>query len=314
MQLRHRVSASLGLGAWGAFIAYFGMRGAPAQLAKDFSWPWRAARLLLDGIDPYPVMQASGAYPYNVGLLYPLPAGLLAMPFAPFPPAVAGALFVGLSAALLAWALTKDQAQRLVLFASAPFCMAALLGQWSPILTAAALLPALQFAIAAKPNIGIVSWVYRPSVAGALGAAALGVVALLFVPRWPLEWLEAVRGAPRYRGPALSLAGAFTLLGLLRARRREGRLFVAMALVPQLTLFYDQLPLWLVPSTVWRSLLLTGLSWVAWFAWYPSRALETSVVAARPWILGLIYAPALVMLLLLPGREDEGEGKTRGRR
>ena len=304
MMTRHRVSLSLALGSWGAFIAYFGMSAVPQQLAKDFSWPWRAARILLQGHDPYQVMQPTGPYPFNVGLFYPLPAGLLAIPFAPFAPAVGGALFVGISAAALGWALTKDAPHRLVLFASAPFCMAALLGQWSPILTAAALLPALQFACAAKPNIGIVSWIYRPSVAGALGAIALGVLSLIVVPRWPFEWLEALRAAPRYRGPALSLAGAFTLLGLLRYRRREGRLYVAMALVPQLSLFYDQLPLWLIPNTIWRSLLLTALSWVAWVRWYPSRGLLSSVAVARPWILALIYAPALLMLLLLPAREE----------
>ena len=167
--------------------------------------------------------------------------------------------------------------------------------------------------MAAKPNIGLVSLIYRPSTRGALGAIALGLVALLFVPQWPLEWLEAVKGAPRYRGPAFSLAGAFTLLGLLRYRRREGRLFVAMALVPQLSLFYDQLPLWLVPSTIWRSLLLTVLSWVAWFCWYPSSALATSAAVARPWILALVYAPALVMLLLLPSRDahDAASGRER---
>lgn len=304
MQTRHRVSIALGIGAWGAFVAYFGMSAAPQHLAKDFSWPWRAALVLLQGNDPYQVMQATGPYPFNVGLFYPLPAALVAMPFASFPPAVAGALFMGLSSALLAWALSKDQPHRLVMFASAPFCMAALLGQWSPLLVAAAVLPPLQFACAAKPNIGLVSFAYRPSWVGAFGMVALGVISFILIPRWPFEWLEALKATPRYRGPAFSLVGAFTLLAILRWHRKEGRLFTAMALVPQLSLFYDQLPLWLVPNTYWRSLLLTVLSWVAWFQWYPSRGLPESVAVAKPWILGLIYAPALVMLLLMPEKED----------
>lgn len=307
MMTRHRVTAALALGGWGAFIAWFGMSTAPQQLAKDFSWPWRAARALLLGHDPYQVIQATGPYPFNVGLFYPLPAGILSFPFAPLPPAVAGALFVGLSSAALGWAVSKDAPQRLILFASAPFCMAALLGQWSPILTAAALMPALQFVATAKPNIGIVSWIYRPSRIGIVGALVVGGISLLLVPRWPFEWLEALKAAPRYRGPAFSVAGAFTLLGVWRWRRREGRLYTAMALVPQLTLFYDQLPLWLIPNTFKRSLLLTALSWVAWFRWYPSRGLLSSVAAARPWILALIYAPALVMLLMLPAREESSE-------
>ena len=304
MRIRHRVGLSVACGSWGVFIAFFGMSAVPEQLAKDFSWPWRAARALLDGLDPYQVIQATGPYPYNVGLLYPLPAGILAIPFAPFPPALAGALFVGISATLLAWGLTKESPHRLVLFTSAPFCMAALLGQWSPILMAAALMPALQLVCAAKPNIGLVSLIYRPSWKGVAAAFALGAVGLLLVPRWPMEWLEAVKAAPRYRGPAFSLLGAFTLLGLWRIRRKEGRLYVAMALVPQLSLFYDQLPLWFIPNTIWRSLVLTILSWVAWFQWYPSRGLTSSVTVANPWILAMIYLPALVMLWMLPAREE----------
>lgn len=297
MKRGDRMVVSAALGAWGAFIAWFGMSAAPHQLAKDFTWPWRAARILLEGHDPYVAMAASGPYPFNVGLFYPLPAGILALPFAPLEPALAGALFIGVSSALLAWAVSGSAPHRLWLFASAPFAMAALLGQWSPILTAAALLPALQFVIAAKPNIGLVAWLYRPSWRGAAGAVALGLVSLAVLPRWPLEWLQALQDAPRYRGPAFSLAGAFTLLAVLRWRRPEGRLMIGMALVPQLALFYDQLPVWLVPDTWKRTALLSALSWVAWGFWYPSSALASSVPAATPWILVLIYAPALLMLL-----------------
>ena len=34
------------LGSWGAFIAYFSMASHPQHVAKDFSFPWRAARWL----------------------------------------------------------------------------------------------------------------------------------------------------------------------------------------------------------------------------------------------------------------------------
>lgn len=307
MRTRDRVVAALACGGWGAFIAWFGMSTAPNQLAKDFSWPWRAARVLLEGHDPYQVIQATGPYPFNVGLFYPLPAALLALPVAPLPPALAGTVFVAVSAALLGWAVSREAPHRFWMFASAPFAMAALLGQWSPILTAAALMPALQFAMAAKPNIGLVAWIYRPSWRGAAAALGLGVLALVIQPRWPLEWLEALREAPRYRGPAFSLLGAFTLLAVLRWRSREGRLMIAMALAPQLMLFYDQLPLWLVPGTWRRAALLSILSWGAWFAWYPSHAMTSSVAAATPWILLLIYLPGLAMLLTTRRRGDPNE-------
>jgi hypothetical protein len=184
--------------------------------------------------------------------------------------------------------------------------MAAVLGQWSPILTAAALLPALQFVCVAKPNIGFAAWLYRPTWKGFLGGAALCVLAIAIDPRWPVKWLEAVKGGVSYGAPAFSLAGCFTLLALLRWRRKEGRLFLGLSIAPQLPIFYDQLPLWLIPSTAWRSVLLSALSWVAWAIWYPSSQLMTQFSAARPLVLALIYAPALVMLLMLPRREEEG--------
>jgi len=300
VKTHERLFVSVALGSWGAFITWFALSTAPQHLAKDFTWPWRAARVLLDGNDPYRVIQATGGYPFNTPLLYPLPAAVAALPFAPLRPAPAGALFVGLSAALLAFGLTRDRhgMVKLPLFASAPFCMAAVLAQWSPLMMAAALLPALQVLAPTKPNLGLVAWLWRPSWRGALAGLVLLLATFLIQPNWPAEWRAALATAPRYRGPGLSLTGAFLLVGLVKWRLREGRLFVAMAVVPQLTLFYDQLPLWLIPSTVWRSFALSALSWVAWAQWYPYRASPASVALARPWVLWLIYTPALILLLL----------------
>ena len=300
-----RATIAVALGAWGAFITYFSLIVAPHHLAKDFSWPWRAARILLDGHNPYDVMQATGPYPFNVGLFYPLPAAVAALPFAPLPPAAAGALFFGISSALLAFGLarTRGDLARLPIFFSAPFCMAAVLAQWAPLMTAAALLPALQFLTVTKPNIGLACWTYRPTVRGALTAALFAGATLLLVPTWPLDWREALQAAPRYKGPLFRGAtGLILLLAAVRWRQREGRLFLAMSAVPQLSLFYDQLPLWLIPQTLWRSVLLSAASWIAWWQWYPSRELQSSVAVAAPWVFWLIYIPALVILLLPTSR------------
>jgi hypothetical protein len=303
-----RLTIAAAFGVWGGFITYFSLVVAPQHLAKDFSWPWRAARALLAGFDPYQVVCATGPYPFNVGLFYPLPAVVAAVPFAPLPPHLAGTLFFGLSCALLAFGLARNRAGlvKLPLFASAPFCMAAVLAQWAPLMVAAATLPALQFLIVTKPNIGAASWIYRPTMRGAVAATLFVAVTLVVLPRWPLEWREALQAAPRYKGPLVrGISGVILLLGVLRWRRREGRLFLAMTAVPQLSLFYDQLPLWLIPNTVWRSLCLSALSWLAWWQWYPSRALTSSVPAAEPWVFWLIFIPALGLLLLLP-REHQG--------
>jgi hypothetical protein len=308
LPLGFRFAVSFALGAWGAFITYFSLIVSPQHLAKDFTWPWRAARVLLERHNPYDVIHATGPYPFNVGLFYPLPAAIVALPFAPLSPAIAGTAFFFVSTTLLAFGLTahRQDMHKLPLFVSAPFCMAAVLGQWAPLMTAAAVLPALQFLVVAKPNLGVASWIYRPTIRGAVAAAAFALATLLIIPTWPLDWRHALEAAPRYKGPVMrGITGLVLLLGTVRWRRREGRLFVAMSLVPQLSLFYDQLPLWLIPNTVWRSVALSALSWVAWSQWYPSRALTSSVAVAEPWVFWLLYVPALVLVILLPSRDAE---------
>jgi hypothetical protein len=298
-----RLIFSAFLGGWGAFIAYFSMLSHPLHLAKDFSYPWRAARALLDGHNPYDVIRAVGEYPFNSSLLYPLPAAIVATPFSFLRPEVAGALFVGLSSSLLAWAMLRDSPYRLFVFLSAPFVQAAILGQWSPLLTAAALMPAFQMFAAAKPTVGLAAWLYKPSLKGIIGGVILVALSFFVLPGWLADWREATTGMTKYRGPATTLMGAFLLLGVSRWRRREGRLFIAMALMPQLPVFYDSVILWLIPSTRWRALALSAVSWVGYLAWYPSRASPDQNAIAFPWLVFTIYAPALVLLLLLPAHE-----------
>lgn len=298
-----QVILAIAIGCWGAFIAYFSMRSHAMHLAKDFSFPWRAARILLDGNDPYQVIQATGPYPFNVRFFYPLPAALIALPLARLRPEIAGGIWIGVSSALLAWGVLRTAPHRLWMFASAPFIQAAILGQWSPIITAAALTPSLQFLLAGKPTTGFAAWIYRPSWRGVIGGILLVLLAFLVQPNWLSEWRAAMPSTTRYRGPALTLMGAFLFLALLRWRRREGRLFMALALAPQLPVFYEQLLLWLVPSSRWRSLSLTLCSWVGYLAWYPHRMSSQQNEFAFPWMLFTIYAPALVFLLLLPAAE-----------
>jgi hypothetical protein len=304
LQSGDRIIVSVFVGGWGAFISYFAMSSHPLHLAKDFSYPWRAARALFDGHNPYDVIQAVGAYPFNSPLLYPLPAAIVAAPFSFLRPEVAGALFVGLSSALLAWAMLRDSPYRLPIFLSAPFVQAAILGQWSPLLAAAALMPSLQFLAAAKPTVGLAAWLYKPSLRGIIGGLVLVAIAFLVLPGWLGDWLDATSGMRKYRGPATTLLGAFLLLGVLRWRRREGRLFIAMSLIPQLPVFYDALMLWLVPSTFWRSLALSAVSWIGYLAWYPHRTSPDQNILAFPWLVFTIYAPALILLLLLPKEES----------
>jgi hypothetical protein len=132
-------------------------------------------------------------------------------------------------------------------------------------------------------------------------------LALILLPSWPIEWLQVMRSLEGHPPPMLILPlGPLLLLSVLRWRKPEGRLLLVSAILPQFLFFYDQLPLWLIPRSLPASLVYTGLSWVAYFAWR-SRELDqlTGEILRQPsqYILALIYLPALLLVLWPRGEE-----------
>src|SRR5664279_1586652 len=95
--------------------------------AADFNWAQQAARALVSGTNPY-ANTPLGTIPY------PLPAAILALPFARFPPELAGGLFFGISSALLAFGLIRQDPQRLLIFLAYPYWAALMTAQWTPLL------------------------------------------------------------------------------------------------------------------------------------------------------------------------------------
>ena len=276
----------------------------PAFVAKDFTYPWRAARALLAGLDPYVVMQPTGAYPFESRFPYPIPAALVALPVAWLPAGVAAALFFGASAAALSWALLADGGiGRLAMLASAPFAMALVLGQWAPLLVAGALLPAFGWALACKPTLGLALFVSRPSRGAVVGGAALTLVGLLLLPRWPLDWVRAATQTVGHPAFVVRPFGWIPLLALVRWRDPDARLIAALACVPQNPFFYDQLPLWLVARSGRAGIALSALSWVAYAG---TRAVcddpHFCGDEGAPWVLWLVYVPA-TLLVLARGRD-----------
>src|SRR5438067_2059985 len=123
--MRQRLLIAVTIGLVSAAVCYARLT-AQDIAAADFTWAWRGARLLIAGQNPYtdPALSRANSYPYDAPLYYPLPAVLLALPFAPLPPELAGAAFIGISAGLLAIGLTRDGYWRLTVFLSAPFWVA----------------------------------------------------------------------------------------------------------------------------------------------------------------------------------------------
>ena len=304
-ELRLRVAVAIGIGIVCGVIAF--LLHARRGFWPDFVFPWSAARFLLSGRDPYVALPGGLAEPYETPLLYPLPTILAAVPFARLSMAAAGACIMGISSALLAFVLTRGGWHRLWMLASAPFVMAINLGQWSPLVTVAALEPALGALVTLKPNIGLAVFAYRPSMRTVIAGVAILILTIIVLPRWPIEWLRAVRSLPGHPAPLMIARGAgfILLLAALKWRTREGRLLLVSACVPQLPLFADQLPLLLVARTRQELVGLTALSQVGFVVWFLFlKDGDLYVPKAAPYVLATIFVPALVLVLRRPNAES----------
>jgi hypothetical protein len=284
---------------WGAALAlaFMSRRG----FYPDFLAFWYAARAFIQGLDPYAVTPSAAPYFVNDRFFYPFPSVLAIVPFAGLPLVVAGALFFGLSSALLAFAVTRDDLARLPMFLSFPYVMAASLGQWAPLVMAAVLVPGLGFLAVCKPNIGLALAAARPTRAAIYGGAAVLVGSLAFDPSWPAKWIANLRTMQGHPPPLFTIAGAALLLAALRWRREDGRLVLSMAAVPQLPMFADQLPLMLVGRTRVEAILLALLSHVGGLLWIKTRAPGAHPSAnGALFVLAFVYYPVLVLVLRRP--------------
>lgn len=292
-------AVAIGLVAGVVSLALF-----PLHHGADFAQFHYHARAWLAGKDPYgggyPIMRATRVVPEP--LFYPFPTLLAVVPFTLLPVGIATATFVGVTSACLAFGVLSRSPERLPLFFGAGFLAAAVLGQWSPVVTATLLIPSLAWLAVLKPNIGLAVTASRPTWIGVLGGALVLGATLAIQPNWPGEWIRNLHAMPGHPTPLLAPGGVVLLLGLARWRRPEARLLVAMSCVPQLMYFADQLPLWLIPQTRRESMLLSATSFIAWTA-----ALITATKAGRQpafssetFVLVGVYLPVLLMVLSRP--------------
>jgi hypothetical protein len=217
----------------------------------------------------------------------------------------AAAIFTAAASGALAFLLTAGGLGTLALLLCAPFVVAVSAAQSSPALMAASMVPMAQGLLAAKPTIGLALLAARPTRWAIIGGVILCVAASLALPPWPREWLEAVGRSSYYHAPILRwYVGPLLALAALKWRRPEARIFFVLSCVPQQLLFYDQLPLALVPLSERERLIFAWSSWVAYVGWIVTSSRGVfEVVDLRetaPWVLSLIYMPALVMVLRRP--------------
>jgi hypothetical protein len=212
-------------------------------------------------------------------------------------------MWAALGAALFVLAALRYRRGLLPALLSASFLNAVIQGQWSPLLTAAAALPALSWIWVAKPSVGAALFAAYPRRRAVVGGVLLVALAFLIFPGWPMRWLEALRQT-NHVAPIARPGGIVLLLALLRWRVAEGRLLAGMACVPQTIGLYEALPLFLIPGNRWQGYVLAGLSYVAAFTQslivprLPGVSWEATNAERWPFAFCFLYLPALVILLL----------------
>ena len=237
-------------------LGYYGNAGP-----GDFEGALTLARNILLGLDPYTGVNF---------VPYPLPAGLIALPFTLLSDRLAGTLFFSLSAAILAGALTWKTGQlwRLLMLFSLPFVIAMECTQWSPLITAAWFIPVLApLMVIVKPQIALPVFLNRWAGYGYAAAGFVLVVSLIISPVWPVHWVSLLMGYD-YVIPLLLPGGFLLALCLLNISDRRARLLLAMAVLP-VRATYDLVPLFIIPETPVQMLVLLVVTWLApvnvWF-------------------------------------------------
>ncbi len=261
------------------------------QDAGDFGWAIHLAQRLLAGQNPYdtPLEQ------------YPLTAAFFGLPFVGWRPEVAGALFYGLSSALLAFGLTRHGYHRLLAFLAYPYWGGLLAVQWSTLIFAGAFFPLLLPVTMVKPQLGLPVALTNLSRRGVVACIAVALLTVVAMPRWPLLWLGQLKNYEHFV-PLLILPGPLLALALWRYRDKDAWFLVVTALLPQ-RWFFDAFILWLIPKSRRETLFTAALSWGAGiWRWYH---IPHSFVEVGRFTVVFIYLPMLAVILLRQFAREE---------
>ncbi len=262
--------------------------------SSDFDFLYQAAARLLAGENPYP--------PATEWFPYPLPAVLLAVPFTAIPLSLARPIFDVLVGAAFVYALWRYRGTYSLLgVASGGYLLAMWSGQTTPLMVAAALVPALGFLLAVRPNSAAALWIAWPSLRTLLAASLVFVLSLLALPSWPWDWWLALPSDHTpLMPPILRPFGFVLLLSALRWRLPEGRLILASAFIPQTTLPYELVPLVLIPANRAEMGIYVVGTWISAAAahgFHLSESMSRWTAAGWPVTLCAVYLPMLYLVL-----------------
>jgi hypothetical protein len=305
---RMRVMLSIAAGLLSGFRAFQWVVGQAKP--RDFDQTWYAARALLAGRNPYAEIGPGLSFEWAQYFYYPLNAPIAVAPLALLPRSVASILFAAVTSGAFVWAATRRSLAPAVVITSASAAFAAETVQWSPLLGASFGVPWLSIFLSAKPTIGIAFFLARPTRWAVIGAVSLTAIGLFVLPSWPHDWIAAVQhtslvmpGGTTFLAPIVTPGGALAVLMLLRWRRPEARLVLALASVPQTPLLYETVPLFLVPQTIIEGGVLWLGSWLVGLTQWLGSPFPTELaryMASEHAIGWLMYLPCVVIVLRRP--------------
>jgi hypothetical protein len=263
------------------------------ERTSDFDFLYQAAERLLRSESPYP--------PGTHWFPYPLPAILLAVPFTAIPLSLARPIFDVLVGAAFVYALWRYRGTYALLgLASGAYLLAMWHGQTTPLMVAAALVPALGFLLAVRPNTAAALWIGWPSPRALLGASLVLALSLVVLPSWPWDWWLALpRDYTPLMPPIWRPFGFLLLLAALRWRLPEARLILAIAFIPQTTLPYELVPLALIPANRVEMILFVVGSWIAVAiaeGLHLNDSMATWTASGWPVTLCAVYLPMIYLV------------------
>ena len=267
----------------------------------DYTWVWRGAQEFLAGRNPYRslVAEKERGYLHDAPLFYPFPTILTAIPLTGLKASHAGTIFTFVSTTLLVLGLCRRIGPSgAVILVSPAYLNAMTVLQWAPLLVGITLLWPRAAAIGLlKPNLGVALLAWSWNTRGVLVAALVTGASLWLLPSWPWDWYANL-GQAFHTIPALAWpVGPLLALAWLARHQREGRLLIAMSLVPQRMLFYDQLPLLLTARTGRQRSLLVLTCWAGYIGWVRWTGRDGTDHTNAPFVLAGCYLPALIVVL-----------------
>ena len=299
-----RIALTLAATLSAALLAWL-VWSRPQAQPSDLAQVWAGTRALLHRQNPYEAVGPGRAFEWPFPLLYPVTAMVTLFPLAALPLRWVDPIFVGLGFGLFTWAVTTRRVltPALVALVSLPALMTLQTSQWSLLLTGAALVPAAGFLLIAKPTIGLALFAAFPRWKTAIGCSVLLVLSMVVWPGWIAEWRATFASAPHVVAPITRRGGPLVLLALLRWKRADARLLLALACVPQTTALYETIPLFLIPQTwlqAWGLWTLAVLAYVAQWAMGPYLSQVAYWESGARWIVLMMYLPCLAVVLSRP--------------